>query len=522
MPLDNLAGKLVVPTRQQLHDKFLTWILVRNPAEDTRPGGQPDLDANVWADVGTMILSQAITIAGGVSRSTSSGSQVDTWLSLFGTQRLGAVGAGGSVAVSASSAGAQILAGDVLTYLQTGFKYEVTVGGTYANGQPVPISGIDTGPQTDLPAGSVLTFLTSRPGVTSLNATVLPQADGSGLSGGAGPEDDPDAIARMQYLASNPPASGNDAEYQSAITAIPSVAIQQGFTVTSPQGMGSIGVMFTLRPGSPGANRIPSAGQIATVASLIAGQFPGDDGIYMCPIVAYPINVVLKLTWGRNVPGWTDSRLFPNYNPSPNLVVASPIASGALTPLLFRVSSAVMADVPQVGQNIGFLDLPNLTFRRKKILTVTTIDATHYDLSVDTTTGLSDTTYTPLTGQPCCPWSDSLQSLITPVVTYFDALGPGEQFSSFFDPGLRQRRSPPSPQFWPNQITNRLLGGAIVPQAAQGPQQNQPPVSTLFTLPTLNDVQLTEPVVPFSAPVGSPGVYSNMLTLASIVAFPQP
>jgi hypothetical protein len=119
-----------------------------------------------------------------------------------------------------------------------------------------------------------------------------------------------------------------------------------------------------------------------------------------------------------------------------------------------------------------------------------------------------------------------LQSLLTPTVTYFDVLGPGEQYalSAFFDPGLRQKRSPPSPQFFPNAITNRLLGGSLVPQPAQGPQQNQPPVPTLFTTPTIYDVQLTDPppgVLPFAAPVGSPGVFSNMSTLATLVAFPE-
>lgn len=528
MPLDLLPGKLVVPTRQQLHDKFLQWVLIRNPAEDTRPGGQPDLDASVWADAATMILSQAITIAGGTNRATSSGNQVDVWLSLIApdSPRQGAVGAGGNVAVTASSNGAQLVAGDVLTYLQTGFKYQVTVTGTYTNGQPVPVTGIDTGPQTDLPAGSVLTFLTSRPGVTSLNATVLPQADGSGLSGGAGPESDADCIARMQYLASNPPASGNEAEYQAALQKISGLAVQQGFTISDVQGPGSLGVMFTLRPGSPGANRIPTSGQMASALSQLAGQFPGDDGVYMCAIVPFHVTVVLKVTWAQFSPAWTDSALFPFYHPSTNLVSASPTASGALTPLAFRVSSPVLGnlgpEVPQPGQNIGFLDLPNLLFRRKKILTATMIDAFTYDLTIDTNGGLSDTTYTPYIGQPCCPWSDSLQSLITPVVSYFDALGPGEQFVSFADPGLRQRRSPASPQFWPNQITNRLLGGAIVPQPAQGPQQNQPAVPTLFTTPTLRDVQLIEPTVPFSAPVGAPGVFSNMLTLGALVAFPQP
>lgn len=524
MPLDLLASKLVVPTRQQLHDKFLLWCLVRNPECDTRPGGLPDIDANVWSDVGSLLLSQAVTIAGGVSRATAKGSAVDLWAFLFGTQRGTPQGSGGAVAMVAASNGAQVVAGDILTHLPTQLKFRATVTGTYGNGQPVPIAGLSTGPQTNLPAGTILTWQINRPGNTNGTAAVIPQADGSGLSGGAGAEEDDDVLRRLQLLANNPPASGNDAAYQDAVSKINGVAVQQCFTICGVMGGGTIGVMFTLRPGTPGANRIPSPAQMASVLSVLAGGMPGDDGIYMCAIVAAPVTLVLKTIW-QGASGWADSTTFPQYHsgpfPNTNLVAASPNAAGVISAVQFRLSSPVMTEVPQVGQSVGFLDLPNLLFRRKKILSVAAITSTQYDIVVDTGNGISDTTYTPFAGQACCPWSDSLQSLVTPVVRYFDVLGPGEQFASFFDPGRRQRRSPPSPQQWPNQITNRLLGGSVVPQPPQGPQQNQPPVPTLFTTTSLYDVELIEPAPPFVTPVGVPGVFSNLLTLGALVAFPE-
>lgn len=535
MPLDNLPGKLVLKTRQQLHDMFLLWMQVRYAQANTladfdgRPGGQPDQDANVWSDAATFILSQAVTISNGVSRSTATGSAVDIWLQLFGTQRGGPEGAGGAVYVSASSNGAALQAGDILTYLPSQNTYEVTVTGTYANGKAVPIAGVSTGTGTDLPAGATLTFLTSRPGVTSLSATVVQQADGSGLSGGSGPESDDDALGRLQYLASNPPASGNDAEYQKAVSEVLGIGIQAAFTIPGVMGPGTIGLLFTLRPGSPGGNRIPSPSQMATVLSMVGGGMPASDGIYMCTLVAYPLAVVLNVLWASSADGWADTTPFPLYHPppapdvipNPNLVVAAPNAAGVLSALAFRLTSPVMTEVPQVGQNVGFLDVPNLTFRQKRILSVTAISTTQYDITVDTTNGVSDTNYTPENGQPCGPWSDSLDTLSAPVATYFDTLGPSEQFATFFDPGLRQKRSPASPNFWPNRLTGRMLGGAVVPQPPQGPQQNQPPIVTLYTTPSLDDVNLVEPAPPFSAPIGSPGVYSNLMTLGALVAFPE-
>jgi uncharacterized phage protein gp47/JayE len=528
MPLDSLPGKLVLKTREQVKQLWNQFTLIRNPGADLREGSQVDQDGSVAADLTMLVQSNAVTVANGVSRSTATGPDVDTWIFLqTGGARGPSQGAGGTVSIQASSNGAQLEAGDLLTS-PNGNVYEFTTAGTYQNGQPVPVAGVTKGSGTDLPAGSLLQIQTSRPGLTDLTAIVLPQADGSGLSGGAGAESDSDALARLQDLASNPPASGNEAEYRAAIEQIQTIGVQAAFAIPDVMAPGTIAVMFLLRPGTPGANRIPSAGQMAQVLSLIGGSMPGDDGIYMCAIVAFPVTLVLNVLWSSSSAGWADTSLFPLYHPPPapdvpntNLVAVAPNAGGAIAALAFRLQSPAMTEVPQVGQSVAFYDGPNQKFRRKKIATVTAITSTQYDITVDTSTGLSDTSYTPSNGQPCSPWSDSLQDLVVPLVIAFDSLGPSEQFASFFDPGIRQRRSPPSPNFWPNRITTRILGGALTPQPPQGPQQNQPPIPTVYGLLSIDDVELVEPAPPFSAPVGSPGVFSNLLTLGTILAFPE-
>lgn len=517
MPLDALPGKLVVPSRDALRQKYPQWVLIRNPVADTRPGSQVDLDSRVWADAASSILSTAVLISNSVSRATATGTRLDDWAARLGTQRLGPVGAAGAVSTSTSTSGATIFSGDLLTHIPTGLRFQVTNTGLYTSASAIPINGVDTGPSTNLPAGTILTWASPRPGVTSSNgaATILAQADGSGLSGGVSAEDDNSLRARLDYIASNPPASGNDAQYQQALLSTPGVAVQQGFTYPAVLGPGTIAVTFTLRPAQPGANRIPNATQLALAAAYLGGVFPAGDSIMMCALVSVPVTVVLKVLWAVGAAGWADGTTFPNYHASPNLVSAAPNAGAVLSPTAFRVTSSAMTEVPTVGQSIGFFDLTNLVFRRKKLATVTTISPSAYDVTVDTTTGVSDTGYTPINGQACCPWSDSLNSLITPVLSYFATLGPGEQYASFFDPGMRQKRTPVNPQFWPSTITNRLIGGASVPVPAQGPQQNQPPVPTLLTTSTIQDVVLQEPAIPFSCPVGIPGVSSNLFTLGS-------
>src|ERR1700689_5310391 len=101
---DQLAGKLVVRTRQQLHDQYLRFILVRNPAADTRPGGQPDIDANVMADAATSLLANAVTVANNTQAATADlPTLTNVWAPLRGTQAQGPAGASGVVATTTAS-----------------------------------------------------------------------------------------------------------------------------------------------------------------------------------------------------------------------------------------------------------------------------------------------------------------------------------------------------------------------------------------------------------------------------------
>jgi uncharacterized phage protein gp47/JayE len=530
MPLDNLAGKLVVPTRQQRKDLYKRAIIARVPIgqtpPDTRLGSQIDLDASACSDVAASIDSNAVIIANGVTRATATGQALYDWATALGTTGpLPAAGAAGAVVFAGAAAGATIQLGDVITHLPTSLRFQCTATGTYTPGQPVPIVGIDTGPSTNLAAGTVLTWQSPRSGCAN-TALVAIQADGGGLEGGANQETDDQLRARLNLLASTPPASGNDAQYQAVATETAQVAVQQAFTVPCALGPGTTAVMFTLRPGTPGANRIPTAEQLAIVAQNLGGPMPATDGIFMCTLVASPVTVVLKVVWAPSADGWSDATTWPPYLSTVSLgdgVAASANAASVLSATAFRLSAPGLTSstAPQIGQSVGFFDLPNLTFRRKKILTVTVIDGQDYDITVDTTNGVSDTSYTPTLFQACCPWSDSLNSIIPAVVAYFDTLGPGEQFSSFFDPGLRRKRSPANPQYWPSTITNRLLGGALTTQPPQGPQQTQAPVPTLFSTTTLADVELIEPTVPFVTPVGTPGVSSYLLSIGTLLAFPE-
>ena len=265
--------------------------------------------------------------------------------------------------------------------------------------------------------------------------------------------------------------------------------------------------------------------------------------------------------------------------------------AGANTATQFRIINSATA--PSVGQNVAVFDLQDLVFRQKQILTTsnppawaattayatgasvvatasnnitylftsttggtsagsaptwpTTVGATvtdgtvvwtnegfpYYDVTVNTSNNVSDTTYTPLAttpqggGQYVCPWSASLNTMVTAMTAYFSSFGPGEQVISSLqvDPGSRLRRIPKSPANYPSIVNHRITSGPtsapFVPYGTTPPAQ----VPTLDNCASLNDVGIYDvgqagPGLPFYTQIGSPGVSVYLITFGDFAAYP--
>jgi hypothetical protein len=120
---------------------------------------------------------------------------------------------------------------------------------------------------------------------------------------------------------------------------------------------------------------------------------------------------------------------------------------------------------------------------------------------VDGTNNSSDVNYVHAVNEEMCPWSESLNFLVEPLLAKFDELGPGEQVDPPFDEGYRQKRMPEDPLEWPSAMRRNFLDG--VDDLAQ-----------------VLDVDFLEPSIPREPAVGVPGASSNMLFPLSILAFP--
>jgi uncharacterized phage protein gp47/JayE len=462
MPLDVLPNKFDAFSRDEWDAKYKRSYRLRDPGADMRDGTQPANDSGAISDQLQILSQNAVQIAQAIPLSTQTLDQLaETAEELGVPPQVPALGSSGYVTINAPS-GTVIYSGDECSD-NNGQRFQCIATDNYSSAKPVPIAAIDVGPATNLDPNTELQWSAPRAGCSVL-CQVLEQPDDSGLSGGREEESRDEFAQRISDALANPAVAGNDAAYQRAAESSKThgVAVEKCFTMPCCLGPGTIGVCFTMKPARLGADRIPNPVLSATVRDSVIGQFPADDGYCEVQLVSQPLDIVIAVDWADGAKGWVDTITWPpRYDPSgtPGAIAVS----GAATPTSFTLvcANGVYTNVvqPAVGQTIGFLNRTTGKFARKKIASFTGTGP--WVITVDTTNSASDTSYAPLDTQRCCPWSDSLDLIVAPVLKYFGTLGPGEQQATFFDPGLRQRRNPASPKFWPSVVGNRLAGDLL-------------------------------------------------------------
>lgn len=495
-----LPDQLTVSSRDDLVARFLADIAFRAPTVAVGQGLTPNIDAVMVADAVLPILGEAVRQGEGIDLDNLSGDAlqqeaVDSGL----PAQLPAVGATGYGVVSASIGGGNAPTGLIAKHPTTQAKYKVVVGGVYADGDPIQLVSVDTGPQTNLEAGTILQWV-SPPIGFNLYVTVQADSNGDGLIGGRDAETDEEIRQRIRDARANPAASGNDAAYQDAARKTPSVPSVAAFTYPAIGGPGTTCVAILVRPSKLGASRIPTAAQLTLVRGNVIGQMPKDDSSAFVVVIEVPTSVIVQLDWAQGNAKWTDNQPWPTYDAGGNFVVQ---AAPTPTPTSFTVLTAGAQSAPVVGQTIAVFDRANLRFLPKRIVSVS--GANPYALTFDSGGG-SDTTFVPSTGALISPWSDSLAQLPDLLATYFETLGPGEMkdflVTPFFDDGYREKRNPPSPQYWPNEITERIL----VP---------------ILELASVEGAKIASPSLPAITPVGVLNTSVNLLTLGDVAVFPK-
>lgn len=503
-----LPDQIVVRNRTEWREAYLRSYRLRDTDADTREDTQPWVDASALADQLAILSENARQIGRKIPLSELSEEQLDQRLEELGLpQRFPDLGASGFVIAHTGLTGSHIFSGDELTEPDSGLHFQCITTDDYSDGDYVPVAAIDTGPSTNLAAGVQLVWSGSRPGLFP-DATIAEQTDGDGLSGGRLAESGDEVRLRISDTLADPAASGNDAGYRRHMSNSRGhgVPVQQPFTYSCILGPGTIGGAFTLKPSRPGASRVPNATQVQQVRDYIRGQMPIDDGYLDVMLIAQPVDIVIDVDWAEGAAGWTDAvgARWPERRPTGAGAVVVTAATDA-THFTLATDNASYSGVtgPVAGQTLGFFDSNAETgiWRRKKILNVS--GSGPWVITCDTANASSDTSLTPAVGARVSPWSDSLNTTVAPLVAHFETLGPGEQRATFFDPGLREKRSPASPRSWPSNITNRLAGELL----------------NVAKVPSIGDAVVREGLG-VTATVGTPGAISYLPELGDVAIFP--
>jgi uncharacterized phage protein gp47/JayE len=503
MALDTLPAEIDIPSRDEEKSRVLRDMKFRGPTGlDTSQGTQPDIDADLIVDVVVPLYAIARRAGNNLIVSSATGTALEEHARLAGLPSpylRPPAGASGTVVVVAATSGGVILVDTELREPQSGVRFRVTRTDTYQDGDSVPVTAVDKGLNSNFAIGTVLQFTSPPPGIGP-NATVEDDGEGNGLTGGRGEETNEELVARIIDRRANPPASGNDAAIREAAVSCPDVSVEACFTYPAWAGPGTVAAVFTKRPSEPGGDRIPDAFEIATVSGWVQSQFPYDDSIFFCQVAPQPVDVSIGVTWRDDAEGWADTSPFPNYLSGTNAIKVTVATSATVFTLSNTSLNFSGSGSPAIGKSIALWDSTNKVFVKKKILSFT--GSGPWVVTVDTALGVSDSSFVPAVGDRAMPWSESLNTLQAPVISYFDTLGPGEQFATFFDDGRRQRRSPKSPRQWSFTVGNRLVVGVL-------------------DVDTVGDAEIVEPSVPTDTTVGTAGVFSYLMQLDNLSVFPQ-
>ena len=238
---------------------------VTNP--NVTPGSDWFIEAQAIANQLAVIEANAVIKADEVMADTATEEALARIAAIFGLSKQAAAGSVGAVVI-VSSADTTIVTGDELID-GAGLTYEVTTGGTYSNGDTVPIAAVSTGEATNHAADDVLRWV-SAPPFCKDKVTVA----AGGLTNGVDEEDDEALRARVIALLQSAPGSGN-AEHVAEMAEESTGSVQKAFVYPAIQGPATVHAAVTAAPTDDSKSRVVASATMAgTVVPFVQGQLP--------------------------------------------------------------------------------------------------------------------------------------------------------------------------------------------------------------------------------------------------------
>lgn len=304
---------------------------------------------------------------------------------------------------------------------ESGRRYQVLYTAAILVGQtsvPLDLLAIDTGEQTNLPAGSVLKWTDNVPLGANPQFSVSSQ-----FTGGVEAETDAQFVRRLERRSRHKAGSGNRAElcaWAEAFSA--SVDVCFAYSCILYAGTALLVALQKRASNVRGpAGRIPSAGLLAELTAYLVP--PGspivpDLGLLLvAPPRGTPSNMVLSLSMpvGTDA-GWAD------FQPWPTQTAGAAVTVTAVTDQQhFQIQCAVGLPLGVTRPSLMIWDSATSSFEHLDVQIVLLNSGTTYDVILNTAPALTLTT-----GIRVSPWTELAPTIADTIQEYFDALGPGE------------------------------------------------------------------------------------------------
>ena len=352
-------------TQKQVHDDYLRTIrngLISIGIPNPNTGPSSDYDKLATALGNEIAVGQAngVILSDQLMPDTAAGTYLDRWLNLFKLSRNPAIGSHGVVTITLNQPSTLITSLQQLTDT-SGLRYQVSVGGTYANQSQVPIYAIDTGTATNHINGDILSWVVPPPYAAPTVTVGTPGAT-DGLIDGQNSEigNDEPPRNRLFNLLQNPPMGGNWSQVSNWATQASPGAVALASVYPALLGPGTtffcvsgiVNLSATPFVANSFARTVPSALVSGTIVPYVKGQVSEHAYIQGLSSVDLPCSVAMQLALPSaptaNPPGpgggWVDASPWPPSNGG-----TAPVAISSVTSTTVITVNATTTNPPSPG-----------------------------------------------------------------------------------------------------------------------------------------------------------------------------
>lgn len=363
-----------------------------------------------------------------------------------------------------------------------GLTYQVlgTVTTPVSGEATLTLIALDTGTQTNIPAGTKITW-SNAPAGAQPTAT----ADND-FTGGLGAETDADFVKRLLRAIRHRAAAGNPAQFSEWTSTAGKNAIDVGAIYPCAFHAGSVLVVPVQKRGNPTSPigplaRIPSVGTLTLVRSYLvpaaSAVVPAQVHVIVAPPVAVPSDVTLSLSLPVGSPsGWTDLQPWPGQSAGTPTTITS-----VTDQLHFRIDSplALPAGVTAPAMMV-WNQFETSRFATLAVFSVTSAGGTLYNVVLSS----APTDITLSAGQWVSPGTAQSDVIAETIEAYADSLGPGEVIPVGDSRRHRAARFPPPAEEYPFRFGTGgvqaflldALGGSLSESVVESVSVSTPPL----------------------------------------------